>query len=200
MEEISFDRLMELGGRHLADRDPDGAIHYYNTALRKDPAAPAPCLGLTRAFLMKAESGEQVFRVLALDAARKGVAADPSSDNAHSLLATAAEKANRLGDLAVEYREKLKRDPDSEVLKKRLKHIYIISLMDRKVKLPAVGYKPALFLKVFFDCVLLPFSTAVIIAANVLPRARPSMMIGVSFFFCYAVYRSIVFFFSRRDI
>ncbi|MEK7722645.1 MAG: tetratricopeptide repeat protein [Elusimicrobiota bacterium] len=198
MEEIDFGRLMELGGRHLSDGDPDGAVHYYNSAIRREPAASAAWLGLAQAFSLKAGKGETVFRVLALDALRKAVTADPSSEEAHWRLAGAAAKADKLGDLAVEYREKLKRDPGNEGLKKRLKHIYIISLLDREVKLPAVGYKPALFLKVCFDCVLLPLGASIIVAANVFPRARPSLMIGVSFFVCYAVYRSLIFFFSRR--
>ena len=199
MEEISLDRLMELGARHLSDGDPDGAIHYFNLALRKEPSAPAVHLGLAQAFSLKAEKGEAVYRVLALDALRKDAAADPFSEDVYGRLVLAAAKADKLGDLAVEYREKLKRDPGNEGLRKRLRHIYIISLLDREVRLPTVGYTPGLFLKVCFDCIILPLGTSIIIAANTLPKARPSMMIGVSFFIVYAVYRSLIFVLSRLE-
>ena len=198
MEEIPVDRLMQLGSRHLADADPDGAIHFYNLALRKEPSVPGVYLGLGRAFSLKALKGEKVFYVLALDALRKAAAADPSSESVQALLIAAAGKADKLGDLAVEYREKLKSDPGNESLKKRLKYIYVISLLDREVKVPSVGYRPALFIKVCFDCILLPFSTSIIVAANVYPKARPSLMIGVSFFFCYAAYRGLLIYLSRK--
>jgi hypothetical protein len=188
---------LELGERHLSDGDADGAIHYFNSALRSEPTAEA-YVGLSRAFSLKAVKSEKVFYVLALDALRKAAAAGPGSEELQVMLIGAAVKADRLGDLAVEYREKLKLDPGNEALKKRLRYIYAIALLDSEVKLPEVGYKPALFIKVGFDCVLLPFSAAIIVASNLYPKARPSLGVGVFFFFCYLVYRGILIYFSRR--
>ena len=198
MEEVGFDRLLELGARHIGGGDPDRAIHYYNAALRAVPGAPSAYIGLGKAFTLKEKKGEPVFRVLAMDALRKAVAAAPASEEAHALLIAAAIRAGRLGDLAVEYREKLKQAPDDAGLKKRLNHIYLISLMDTEVETPQLGYRPVFLVKVFFDCVLLPLSTSIIIAANTVPKARPSLGIGVFIFFCYAVNRTLVWFFSRR--
>lgn len=198
MEEVGFDRLMELGARHVAGGDLDRAIHYYNAALRASPGAPLAYIGLGKAFTLKEKKGEPVFRVLAMDALRKAAAADPASEEAHALLIAAAIRAGKLGDLAVEYREKLKRAPSDAGLKKRLNHIYLISLMDTEVEVPQLGYRPVFFVKVFFDCILLPLSSSIIIAANAVPKARPSLGIGVFIFFCYAVYRTLVWFFLRR--
>lgn len=198
MEEIGFERFMELGARHLADRDPDGAVHYFNSALRAEPESPAARLGLGKALSLKGGRDGKVFYVLALDALRKAAPAYPSSEELQGLIIAAAAKADRLGDLAQEYRGKLTLAPGDQALKSGLKLIYAVSLLDRDVKLPSVGYKPALFVKVFFDCVLLPFSTAMIVAANVYPKARPSLMIGVFIFFCYVVYRSLIIYFTRK--
>lgn len=198
MEEVGFEKFMELGERHTAAGDPDRAIHYYNSALKISPAAPAAQRGLARALSLKADKGEPVFRVLALDALRKAAAAEPESEETQALLIGAAVKAGRLGELAAEYRARLKADPENAALKKRLKAVYVVSLLENDVTVPSVGYRPVFFIKVFFDCVLLPLGASIIVAANVMPKARPSLIIGVFIFFCYAVYRSLVWFFSRR--
>lgn len=197
MEEIGPDRLNELGAKYVAEGDADRAIHYYNLSLRTAPGSARTYLGLARALSLKAAAGAKPFEVLAMDALRKAAAADPSLEDPHSLLISAAARAGRLGDLAVEYREKLRLAPDDEALKRRLKSIYLLSLMDRTVRTPTVGYKPILYVKVFFDCVLLPLGASMIVAANVLPKARPSLGIGIFIFFCYACYRWLIWFLSR---
>ncbi|HAN03671.1 MAG TPA: hypothetical protein DCW72_02375 [Elusimicrobia bacterium] len=197
MEEIGFDRFMELGARHVAGGDPDRAIHYYNSAIRTEPGSAPAYIGLARALSLKARGGGAVFETLALDALRKAELADPSSAEAHAMLLASALRAGRLGDMAAEYRAKLRGDPGNAALKARLREIYALSLMDTGVKLPPVGYKPVLCLKVLFDCVLLPLGSSIIIAANVIPKARPSLMIGVLIFLCYGIYRGLIWFFSR---
>lgn len=198
MEEIGFERFMELGARHVSGGDPDRALHYYNSAIRTDPASAAALMGLSRALSLKARTSGAVFEVLALDALRKAEGLAPGSGEVRAMLLAAAVRAGRLGDMASECREKLKSDPGNAELKARLREIYVISLMDTGVKLPPVGYKPVLCLKVIFDCIMLPLASSIIIAANVIPKARPSLMIGVFIFLCYAVYRGLVWFFSRR--
>lgn len=197
MEEIGPDRLNELGAKYVAEGDADRAIHYYNLSLRTAPGSFTALLGQAKALSLKAASGGKAFEVLAMDALRKAAAADPAREEPHSLMISAAARSGRLGDLAVEYREKLRLAPDDDALKRRLKSIYLLSLMDRQVKVPTVGYRPILYVKVFFDCILLPMGASMIVAANVFPKARPSLGIGVFIFFCYACYRWLIWLLSR---
>ncbi|HAF95697.1 MAG: hypothetical protein A2X34_06655 [Elusimicrobia bacterium GWC2_51_8] len=199
-EKITAERLMELGERRLERDELDEAIHYYNAALKESPSPHAAYLRLAEAYSRKARKGERVFYVLAMESLRGAIKAEPSAEDAHYKLIAIAMKTGKLGDLAVEYREKLKNAPagKEKEFETYLKRIYLLSLLENDVKVPPVRHKPLLFVKVFFDCILLPFGTAIILTANILPKARPSLGIGIFIFGCYAVYRLLVYFFSRR--
>lgn len=196
---VTVERLVELGERHLERDELDEAIHYYNTALKASPLLRAACMGRAEACFRKGQKGDSVFYVLAMESLRSVIKSEPaSSADVHEKLIIVAMKAGKLGDLAVEYRERLKKEPENRESSKYLNRIYLLSLLEKDIKVPLVTHRPILFVKVFFDCILLPFSSSMILTANFVPKARPSLGIGVFVFVSYLVYRFLIYIFSRR--
>ncbi|KAF0127192.1 MAG: hypothetical protein FD189_455 [Elusimicrobia bacterium] len=190
----AIEELLEAGRRSLARGDADAAIHHFNRALKSSPVSPEARAGLYGAFMLKGDAGQKQFYVLAMEAARLSGGAGAAESAALDRLLTAGFKAGRLDELAREFRARAGKDPSAALF---LKRIYAMSLLAAENAPRASDYRPNLFIRVFFDCLLLPASCAAIVASVAIPRARPAFGFGVFLFACYAVYRAALMLLRR---
>jgi hypothetical protein len=196
------EELLEAGRRSLARGEADTAIRHFNAVLKREPDSAAAQLGRYEAFMAKGDAGDRQFYVLAMEAARRSCqGAGASAGTGGALDAAAADrlilagfKAGRLDELAGEFRARADKDPSAAPF---LKRIYTMSLLATENAPSASDYRPSLFIRVFFDCLLLPASCALIVASVAIPRAKPAFGLGVFLFACYAVYRAALMLLRR---
>ncbi|MBI4656728.1 MAG: hypothetical protein HY746_08300 [Elusimicrobia bacterium] len=196
-QDIPIEKIFELGDRNRDRLDYDQAIHYYNLLLRKDPADKTALLRLADIHAIKAEK-EPVYYVLAMEACRKILKTDPMDHEANEKLILTAIKAGTLGDLAREYREKLKKDPSNKIYKNYLNRISLMSIMGKDAQIPDSGYTPGFILRMFFDLGLLPISVIFILFYFWGPKYKSTFTAGTAMFAVYLCYRALLYFFSKK--
>ena len=198
-EEVPLEKLLELGDRHVADKDLDRGIHYYNRALKKDLDAPEINLKLAEAYRLKAEKDGGTYYTLAAETLRRVLKTDPTNEAAHDKLLLLAFKTGDLDALTQEYGEKAKAGPDAEFYAKYLKRACALSVMGSEPKKPLFEYTPAPFMKSFFDFLILPGSNLAIVVSQFKPEFKPFFALGVTMFLFYCAYRVILFLMMRRQ-
>ena len=189
---------LELGDKEMALGELDSAIHYYNQALKQDLEDPRINFKLAEVYDRKSESAGKAYCVLAMNALRRGLKTDPRNEAAHGKLMALALKTGTLDALAREYRDKLSAAPDDAFYAGQLKRTYIFSMLDNNTGVRPAGYKPAAFIKYFFDLLILPAGVIGIMLNNFGPRFKPAFALGISFFFFYCLYRITILILARR--
>lgn len=189
---------LESGDKEMALGELDEAIHCYNQALKQNLEDPRINFKLAEAYDRKSEKADKAYRVLAMNALRRGLKTDPRNEAAHGKLMALALKTGTLDALAREYRDKLAADPDDGFYAGQLKRTYLFSMLDNSAGVRPAGYKPAAFIKYFFDLLILPAGVIGIMLNNFGPRFKPAFALGISFFFFYCFYRVTILILARR--
>ena len=198
-EEIPLEKFLELGDRHVGRGELDRGIHYYNKALKKNLGMPEVNFKLAEAYRLKAEKGGKVYYTLGMEPLRRILEADPRNEAAHEKLMVLAFKAGTLDTLTRQYGEKAKADPDAAFYAKYLKRAYALSLMNCEVRTRWSGYKPAPFIKYFFDLLILPGGSVTIAISNFGVKFKPFFILGLTMFLFYCAYRGILYMMMRKQ-
>jgi len=197
-EEIPLEKLLELGDRHIERGELDHGIHYYNKALKKNLEAPETNFKLAEAYSLKAEKDGKVYYTLAVEQLRRALKTDPLNEAAHDKLLVLALKTDALDALAREYGQKAKTGPNADFYAKYLKRACAMAVMGSEPNKQLFEYKPAPFMKYFFDFMILPGATLTIVLSNLKPQFKPFFALGLTMFLFYCAYRGVLYMMMRR--
>ncbi len=196
-------KLTELGKLSKNQKDYDSAIHYYSKALYLSPDDINLNTELAELYVLKAENEKENFYKnryyqLAMEQFRKVLKTDPSDQNIHKTLIMCAQKTNTLDELAVEYREKIKRTTDQsikEIYEDCLKKIHAMTFLDKNLSITKVKksyYEPSLPIKIIFDFLFLPLSLFLYILSLFDNRFKNIFMPSIILLTFYIAYRIVL--------
>ncbi|OGS19303.1 MAG: hypothetical protein A3J83_07215 [Elusimicrobia bacterium RIFOXYA2_FULL_40_6] len=197
MVDLPIEKLVELGDKRKADNDYVNSIRYYRNALKIAPENKDVLFKLAEAYTLKAQDGSEIPEAdyqFAMNYYRDIIRLEPTNEQAHHKLIFLSMKNRLLGELAVEYKEKVKKYPENILYKECLEQLSVLVLFDKDITKHdyASGYRPSLPMRIIFDFLLMPASLTLIALSIFNPMFKGMFLQSFSMLLFYAAYRIII--------
>lgn len=174
------------------------AIIEFKKAIHLMPKNPSLYLKLGQTYEGKGlQEREDAFIILAMEQYRKAITFNPTFQEAHDRLISLGAKLARLDELVAEYKSRLSREPESEILKTSLKKLQTLSLLAIP-QVTGTEQKKGCLGRFFFD-MYLPVTGIMLFLIGLMihnfaehsklyPFAKPMILIGLSIYISYILY------------
>ncbi|MFH1283218.1 MAG: hypothetical protein ABII27_06095 [bacterium] len=131
------------------------AIFEFKRAISKDSTNSSFYFALAKAYQIHGKiNNSHGFYVLSMENLRKATEFEPSNQKFHDAKLDLALKAGLINELAEEYKELLKNNPENEIYKKFLQKINIISIVSIPDSNRTEGSGGNILVKMFVDYIL----------------------------------------------
>lgn len=196
-EKEKVEEYLKKGVEFRLKNDFSAALREYRKAVEIAPENRTAQLRLASIYIDLANYElSHYYLSLAQEALQKVLKIEPLNEEAHQSLITLHFKKGTLGELAREYKEKLKSQPEQKLWAKYLNQIILIG---KESLPPSSGEKgrPGFIIRFTFDYFLLPSGILTIITSLMSDRFRPFLFLGLvmlGFFLIYKIATFLIFY------
>ncbi|MDD5688035.1 MAG: tetratricopeptide repeat protein [Elusimicrobia bacterium] len=180
---------IKQGEIYKKENNLNSAISEYQKALKIEPENTEVLLKLGQIYEIKGDrEKETAFYILAQNTYQKVLTKEPNNPEAHNSIISLGIKQSRIDELVKQYKEKLKKDPDNQILLDSVKRLTTISLVSIPPNVKGGSEKKGCA-KIFLDYIF-PFVGIIpLLLGTMIPKLKMLQSLGILILIIYLIYK-----------